>query len=165
MSTLKKLSLLTILFITLLACEEEVETKKACTVGRWASADKNSQSVCLENMAISYWRANTSSAHIIFTAGSTSQVGVPEIEAEFSIPVSGIALNTNYPLKEGKLAGADPFTEGYINFINFDYPNCVSGTFELRAENSEIGVTQSYSNGKFVYDKLGQINSSCNPFN
>ncbi|GAB3327309.1 hypothetical protein GCM10027429_00990 [Marivirga atlantica] len=165
MDTLRKFSLLAILFISLLSCEEELETQKPCTVGRWASADKNAENVCLGQMAISYWSPNTSSAHIVFTAGSTSQVGVPEIEAEFTIPISGIALNTNYPLNSGKLAGADPFTEGYISFINFDYPECVSGTFELKAENSDIGVIQSYSNGKFVFDKQGQINSSCNPFN
>ena len=165
MSILKNLTKLCFLISLLMSCEEVVEPVGECEVYRWASATRNGEDLCLGTTVINYWNPNTENAYIGFTAGSTERVGIPEIDASFGVPVAGITLNTDYPLLSGKIAAADELTEGFISFITFDYPSCVAGTFELIATDTIAGVTQTYKNGKFVFNFEGTLNSMCNPFN
>jgi len=161
---MKKFGRFCFLLVVLFSCGQEVESLGPCETSRWASATRNGEAICLVSPVISYWNDNTDNASIGFTAGMTDRVGVTEIEASFSIPVAGVTLDTAYPLISGKIASADEFTEGFISFITFDYPNCMAGTFELKSINSVAGITQTYTNGKFVFNLEGNVDTGCNPF-
>lgn len=156
------------------ACEEQPTPIEPCNDNQWATATKNGEEVCLGEAEAIYFNPNTANAIIVFTAGN-EQTGDREINAEFSIPIDGIALNTPYPIKSGKLFGADPITSGSITFLVFDPPaqgkvGCIAGTFSLTAGTPNGPVTFEYTNGKFVYNKgtvyeednLGD--TGCNPF-
>ncbi len=154
------------------ACEETPTPVDPCNDGKWATALKNGTEVCFPEISVTYFFPNTKNAVIIFDAG---QLLMDEINAEFSIPVEGIELNRDYPLKEGKLSGADPFTEGKINFLLFDMPDqskngCIAGTFSLKANNPNAPASFEFTDGKFLYF-MGVVNqdnqddgSGCNPF-
>ncbi|MEZ4945600.1 MAG: hypothetical protein R2804_08740 [Cyclobacteriaceae bacterium] len=156
------------------ACEEEPAPLEPCDDSQWATATKNGDEVCLGQTEVNYFNPNTNSAKIVFTAGN-EMIGAREIDAEFSIPVDGIVLNTAYPLSSGKLYGADPITSGTITFLVFDPPaqgkeGCIAGTFSLTAGSPNGPATFTYTNGKFVYFK-GTVyvednisDNSCNPF-
>lgn len=162
------------LFINV-ACEEEHSPVSPCDDDQWATATKNGEEVCLAELQVSYFHPNTRSAVIVFTAGNEVS-GDREINAEFTIPVDGITLNTPYPIKSGDLYGADPITSGTITFLVFDPPaqskaGCIAGTFSLTAGTPNGPATFEYTNGRFVYYK-GTVyeednisGNSCNPFN
>jgi hypothetical protein len=162
MSFFKKTSILLSIIVVLSSCEEEVEPLGPCEGPIWASATKNGDDLCLGTVTLINWFANTEQSKIDITAGTTNKASIPEIEASFKVPVAGIAINTSYPLIEGRIAGADKFTEGSLTFINYS-GGCIAGTFELKAVDSLAGVTQTYTNGKFVIN--GSAESNCNPFN
>jgi hypothetical protein len=164
MSFFKKASILLSIIVVLSSCEEAVEPLGPCDGPIWASATKNGDDLCLGTVKIIYWRANTEGANIALTAGTTDKVSISEIGASFKVPIEGIATNTVYPLIEGKIAGADAFTEGSLSFINYG-SGCIAGTFELKAVDSIAGVTQTYTNGKFIIDGSEGQDSNCNPFN
>ncbi|MFZ1806212.1 MAG: hypothetical protein WAU36_03265 [Cyclobacteriaceae bacterium] len=170
---------LIILFITStlllhVSCEEEPAPIAPCNDNQWATATKNGEEVCLGELAVSYFNPNTANALITFNAGN-ELTGAREIDAEFSIPTDGIALNTAYPLKSGSLYGADPIRSGTITFLVFDPPaqgkvGCIAGTFSLTAGSPNGPATFEYTNGKFVYNK-GTVyeednlrDTGCNPF-
>lgn len=167
MTSIKAIGIL-FLFLLILSCEETPpDPLGPCETSRWASATRNGEDdYCLGKVELFYWNANTKSANVALTAGTTEKVDIAEIGASFKVPVVGVDLNTPYPLIAGAIASADKFTEGSITFINFDYPGCVTGTFELKAVDSVSGVTQSYTNGKFVISTDETLDNACpNPFN
>lgn len=164
MQVIKKISLLLSLLLILSSCDETVEPLGPCEGDLWASANKNGEEYCLGTVNLIYWFANTEQAKVDLTAGTTDKVSISEIEASFKVPVAGIATNTPYPLTEGKIAGADEFTEGSLTFINYG-EGCITGTFELKSVNSVAGISLTYTNGKFVINSSGDQNSNCNPFN
>jgi len=164
MSFIKKISFFLSLLVALFSCEEAVEPLGPCEGSIWASATKNGEEYCLGTVKTIYWRANTEGAYIALTAGTTDKVNISEIGASFKVPIEGITTNTVYPLIEGKIAGADAFTEGSLSFINYG-SGCIAGTFELKAVDSIAGVTQTYTNGKFIIDGSEGQDSNCNPFN
>ncbi|HNP19685.1 MAG TPA: hypothetical protein PKL31_14705 [Fulvivirga sp.] len=160
------------LFSLIMACQESPIPVDPCNDGQWATALKNGTEVCFPEISVTYFFPNTKNAVIIFDAG---QLLMDEINAEFSIPVEGIELNKDYPLKEGKISGADPFTEGKINFILFDMPGqsksgCIAGTFSLKANSPNAPASFEFTEGKFVYFRsaMSQENrdsgTGCNPF-
>lgn len=158
------------------SCDESPSKVDPCDDNEWVTATKNGEAVCLSELEVTYFYPNTNSATIVFTAGN-ELVGDREIEAEFSIPVEGIELNTDYPIKTGKLYGADPIQSGFIRLLVFDppaqgKPGCISGTFSLKAGTPNGPTTFEYTNGRFVYykgtvkqsDQGTAVNSGCNPF-
>ncbi len=162
--------------IGLFSCEKEPEPQDPCGDNDWARVEKNGKEVCLGQVAVDYFHPNTSSAVVIMTAGN-EVVGDKELNLEFSIPVEGVELNTAYPVKTGKIHGADPVTEGSITFLVFDPPSlgkagCFAGRFQLRSASDPAAPTFVYTNGRFVFSK-GTVYQShqgnadtngCNPF-
>ena len=161
-----------LLLLGFLACEEAPKPIDPCADNEWAKATKNGKETCWGDVAVSYFNANTKGAVIVFTAGDGLK---SEILAEFTIPEDGINTNTDYPLKSGTIFGADPFSSGTINFIDFDPPapgkkGCITGTFNLTAGASGAPATFSYANGKFIFYRGTMFESdhdtgeACNPF-
>ena len=171
MKKLFVLSLATLIW----ACEPAPTPSGPCEDGQWATALKNGADHCLGLVEVTYWNANSPSAHILFTAG---EVGNKEIQANFAIPAEGIALNQDYPLRDGTLYGADELTSGSIRFLVFDPPStgeggCIAGTFTLTADGPDTPVPFRYTEGRFLYykgttaesDNYTDFSQSCNPFN
>ena len=156
------------------ACEEIPEPIDPCDDNRWATSTRNGEPICLGQVEVTYFHANSSAAKIIMSARNEGPTMAPEIYVEFSIPVEGITLNTAYPVLEGKIYDADEITEGSLTLLVFDPPSqgkegCIAGTFTLTAQTGGI-TTFNYTDGKFVYFKGAGTESSslspgCNPFN
>ena len=160
------------LLLTCISCEKESEPSGPCDDNDWARVTKNGEEACLGYVEVNYFNANTSSAKIVFTAGN-EMVGDKELMVDFAIPIEGVALNTPYPVEEGRIYGADPITEGSITLLVFDPPSqgkagCIAGTFELTASGPDSPVPFEYTNGKFTYYKSAAtdviVGTPCNPF-
>ena len=170
---MKKLFMPAVFLLALLftSCEETPEPHGPCEDDQWATATLNGEEHCMGKAEVTYWNANTNSAIINLITKQADAIDA-EIHVDFSIPVEGVALNTPYPVKSGKVFDADVITEGSITLLVFDPPSvnkagCIAGTFNLKAENGGI-TTFNYTNGRFVYFK-GQgtessISTGCNPF-
>ncbi|MDN4164548.1 hypothetical protein QWY31_03490 [Cytophagales bacterium LB-30] len=163
-----------LMFVFFASCEEKPEPLGSCEDGQWAKANRNGEAHCMGAVEVTYWNANTNSAKIIlFTRDESLTTLTPEINAEFSVPIEGVTLNTAYPLIEGKILDADVITEGSLTLLVFDPPGtqnsgCIAGTFSLKAESGGV-TTFEYTEGTFVFAKgQGADNyyapSSCNPF-
>lgn len=161
------------LMTLIMACKESPTPVDPCSDTEWATAVKNGVEVCFPEISVTYSFQNTENAIVVLAAG---QAVKKEINAEFSIPVEGIELHKDYPLKEGRIFGADSFTEGKINFLVFDLPSqseagCIAGTFSLKAINPDGPGNFEYTAGRFVYfrgamsqDKQVDGAVVCNPF-
>lgn len=163
----------TLIFLLFTACEETPEPSDPCDDNDWATALRDGEEHCIGVVEVNYFHPNTTSAVIIFSARNATSL-TPEIYAEFTIPVDGVALNTPYPIKTGKILDADPITSGSLTLLAFDPPaqgktGCFAGTFSLAAGSSS-GPAIEYTNGRFVYYK-GTVyakdnisGNGCNPF-
>lgn len=148
-----------------------------CDDNDWARVMRNGTEICFEQMAISYWQANTSNAYItaeIYNDRIDAGATAPYILADFSIPASGIELHKPYPLKEGTFYDVEELTSGEITFYTFENQNsnssesmCISGVFSLTSKNPNSGATTTFSNGKFLQFAVrtgGSTRNECSPF-
>ena len=163
---------LSICALLIIACETDPGPSDPCADNEWASVNRNGVDICLGVTEVTYFNANSNAAKIVFSAAEIDFLN-PEIEADFSIPVDGVMLNTPYPVSSGRILKADPITEGNITLLVFDPPaqgkaGCIAGTFSLKSTVNGI-TTFEYTNGRFVYFKGEGTESygpddSCNPF-
>lgn len=173
---MKKIFLLIALIVStqfLTSCLEDKEPEiDPCNDMDWATVNRDGNPICFENADVLLYQANTTKAYVHAQFYKAIDKSAPSLSGFFSIPASGLELNTTYPATGGDFFGAEEVVSGEIMFLSFTTKDaqgtsCISGTFSLTTKNPNSGATTTFTNGKFV-DFLPGKNSggveACNPF-
>ncbi|MEQ9306392.1 MAG: hypothetical protein RJQ14_20945 [Marinoscillum sp.] len=136
--------------------EEEPDEVGACVDSRWVTVDRDGQEVCFGDLTAVYNNPNSSNAS--FSLDGREGPNGATFSVYFTIPASGLELNTVYAVASGDYFSSEDIISGELMLLTYTAGVSngagtsrakVTGTFSFVSQNPNSQRQTAFTNGAF----------------